>query len=80
MLNESEDIVRELERRRKRRERLRRRQEEVGGRAQRERGSRVGAGCRCWVSVLAGAAPAAERRGGGCRLAAAEPCSRSRPR
>lgn len=32
MLSESEDIVRELERRRKRRERLRRRQEEVGGR------------------------------------------------
>lgn len=31
MLSESEDIVRELERRRKRRERLRRRQEEVGG-------------------------------------------------
>lgn len=30
MLSESEDIVRELERRRKRRERLRRRQEEVG--------------------------------------------------
>lgn len=64
MLSESEDIVRELERRRKRRERLRRRQEEVGGGA----GAGVGDGTErprppgCLLPSSAAAAGLREQR------------------
>lgn len=63
MLSESEDIVRELERRRKRRERLRRRQEEVG--AGRGRAGPDGCGSKAASEPLraGGAGAAAARRG-----------------
>lgn len=60
MLSESEDIVRELERRRKRRERLRRRQEEVGGRRNGGLGPGRAAPLRSRGWVVVGSSPRGE--------------------
>lgn len=70
MLSESEDIVRELERRRKRRERLRRRQEEVGAGRGRAGPDGCGSGAASEPPRAGAAGAAAAGRGFALRVAA----------